>query len=154
VRLRRFGFHSQPTWLVLTFDGALDPARATNRASYSITRPGLGRRPDPFAPRRVPTASVIYDPNTDTVMLHTKRRLDLHRPYRLVVAGTGARGVADPSGTMIDGDGDGRPGGDDIVRVIGKILAGRADDAGPLFGSKFPIFRPATADRDSGPSRA
>src|SRR5262249_25966710 len=29
VALQRFGFHAQPTWLVLTFSEALDPARAT-----------------------------------------------------------------------------------------------------------------------------
>ncbi len=29
MRVRRFGFHAQPTWFVINFSGALDPTRAT-----------------------------------------------------------------------------------------------------------------------------
>ena len=146
VRFQRFGFHSQPTWLVLTFDRALDPARATDIANYSITGPRAGGHSGPRAQRRVSIESIRYDPGTRTVSLHTKGRLDLHHPYQLVVAGTGLHGLADPSGTMLDGDGNGRPGGDCIVRVIDTILAGRANDAGPLFGSTIPLFRPVPAN--------
>ena len=61
-----------------------------------------------------------------------------------------AHGLADPSGTMVDGDADGRPGGDFIARVVDTILAGRADDAGPLFGSTIPLFKPVPANPNPG----
>jgi hypothetical protein len=53
---------------------------------------------------------------------------------------------------MVDGEGDGRPGGDDSARILGKMLAGRADGVGPLFGSRFPVFKPGSVNPGSGRS--
>jgi uncharacterized repeat protein (TIGR01451 family) len=142
VRLQRFGFHRQPTWFVISFSGALDPARATIRANYVITEPMAGRRNDP----RIPIESVVYDPNQRTVMVHTKSRVNLHRPYRLVVVGSGPHGLTDISGKVIDGDRDGQPGGDYVGRITGKMLVGKANLGGPLFGSKPPTSKPDVAN--------
>src|SRR5262249_22253578 len=51
--LKRFGFHSQPTTLQLTFDKPLDPTTAQDVGNYRITGPSGSR---------VRIASVSYDP--------------------------------------------------------------------------------------------
>src|SRR5207248_3193884 len=40
VNVTRFGIHHQPTQIVLTFNGALDPAQAQNLANYRLVAPG------------------------------------------------------------------------------------------------------------------
>lgn len=110
--LLRFGFHSAPTFLVLTFDQPLDPARAGNAANYRLTGPSgaIGLR------------SAVYDEATRTVTLSPSRLLPLSSRYKLTIAGSTAGGVADRSGNPIDGDGDGRPGGDATLRFGREAL--------------------------------
>ena len=82
TNVQRFGFHTQPTTLVLQFNEALDPTRAEDVANYQIV-----------GPNGVPVAitSAVYDATADTVTLSPKTRLDLHKIYTLTVNGTGAR---------------------------------------------------------------
>ena len=60
VHLARFGIHSRPTSLVLTFDKALDPASAQDPLNYAITN---------SRGRSVRIASVVYDPSALTVTI-------------------------------------------------------------------------------------
>ena len=111
--LQRFGIHAQPTVLVLSFSGPLDPARAQDVNNYRITGPGS----DPIA---IDTAT--YDPATRTVTLLPRRRLDVHKRYRLTVVGTGPLGLANPAGLRLDGAGPGRPGTDAVATVDWSAL--------------------------------
>ena len=113
VSLRRFGFHAQPTVLVLTFDRPLDPTSAQDPRNYLITNllsPAIGVR------------SVAYDPFAKTVTLHPAQRLNVHRTYRLIVNGTGSTGVRSADGVALDGAGTGRPGSDFSMTIDRSTL--------------------------------
>ncbi len=67
--LQRFGFHAQRTVLVLSFNTALDPARAQDLSNYTLFSLGKNaRRPRPRL-RPVRLASALYDPVHLTVTL-------------------------------------------------------------------------------------
>ena len=121
--LERFGFHHQPTALVLTFDRPLDPARAELTSNYRLVALFHGGR------LRVPVAiaSAVYDPTQNTVTLtpkpHGRPFLPLHREYELTVVGTGGSGITAADGTPLAGRG-GVPGTDAVRRFRFEILAG------------------------------
>ncbi len=111
--LRRFGFHFQPTVLVLAFDRPLNPADAQDVANYRIVGPrGL----------LVPVASAVYDPTARTVTLHPSGRLNLHWVYHLTVRGTPPGGVRGLNGNLLDGAGTGRAGSDYVTSVTASHL--------------------------------
>jgi len=111
--LQRFGIHTQPTRIVLTFSGPLDAATATNRANYTI-----------FGANGVaiPIASAIYDAASSTVTLRPSRQLSVFRSFRLIVRGTGAGAISSPDGTLLDGNRDNTPGGDYIATINAASL--------------------------------
>ena len=123
TNVQRFGFHAQPTNLVLQFNEALDPTRAQNVANYQIV-----------GPNGVPVAitSAVYDAKADTVTLSPKTRLDLHKIYTLTVNGTGAQGVSDPSGNLLDGANNGQPGSNFVTTVTAANLVLTDVPGGPL----------------------
>ena len=119
LALRRFGFHAQATTLVLTFSAALDPTSAQALSNYTLVVLVHGGRRLPLR-----LVGALYDPATNAVTLRPARRLPLRLRHELVVSGTPPGGVRDATGRLIDGDGDGQPGGD-FVRAFGRdILAG------------------------------
>ena len=121
--VERFGFHAWPTTLVLHFNEALDPARAQDVANYRIVGPDG---------RTVAIASAVYDSAAHTVTLAPRRRLDLHRIYRLTVVGTGPRGIADGAGNLLDGGRTGRPGSDYVTSVkAANLVLGSTIPGGP-----------------------
>ena len=103
VNLQRFGFHQMPTTLVLTFDGPLDSNHAQNIDNYEIV--------DAHG-HEVAVKSANDYAATGRIVLHTKRRRDVHRSYQFTVRGTGPNGVSDGNGLLLDGNRNGAPGGD------------------------------------------
>ncbi len=99
--LRRYGIHMQPTVLVLTFNDGLDPASAQDLSNYKLVGP---------AGRSIAITSAVYDPTSNTVTLSPRTRVDLHDTYQLTVIGTGAGGVTDTRGALLDGADTGQPG--------------------------------------------
>ena len=67
--------------------------------------------------------SATYDPAARAVTLRPARLLSLNQVFRLVVNGTSTVGLADLAGNALDGDGDGRPGGDFTGRIDRASLA-------------------------------
>src|SRR5207247_2109399 len=55
---------------------------------------------------------VVYEAATQTLILTPRRRLDIHRRFRLTVNGSTPTGVVDLNGNLLDGDANGQPGGD------------------------------------------
>ena len=102
VDVTRFGFHAAPTFVVLTFSEDLDPTRAGDVSNYRLAGPtgSIGLR------------SAVYDAATRTVTLSPDRLLSLNFSYQVTVNGSTPAGVTDRAGNLIDGDRDGRPGGD------------------------------------------
>ncbi|SIO55552.1 hypothetical protein SAMN05444166_5109 [Singulisphaera sp. GP187] len=124
VGLQRYGFHAQPTTLVLRFSAALDPGRVQDLANYQIVT--LGGRG--LAGSRVGhvtrVRAAVYDPATQTVTLHPARRLNPRHTYRLTVRGTGPGGLASPTGVLLDGGGTGQPGSDFLGTIHRETLVG------------------------------
>ena len=122
--MRRFGFHAQPTFLVLSFSGPLDPARAQNLGNYTLVGPVSGSRSS--GGHVIKINSAVYDPTTYTVTLSPAERLNVHRRDRLVVHGTGPTGMSGSLGVLLDGTNTGIPGSDFVANFGREILAGPA----------------------------
>ena len=122
VSLKRFGFHMQPTSLVLTFSSALDPTRAEDVNNYQIvTMGGRGRNGD-LVGHVTRVRAAVYDPATLTVTLHPSQRLDFHNIYRLTVDGGTSNGLMGPTGVPLDSRGAGAPGRDDVMTLTWRNL--------------------------------
>jgi hypothetical protein len=114
----RYGYHAQSTFLVINFNSALAISTAEDAANYTIVGP---------AGRRIKVSSAVYDAATNTVMLKPAERLNIHRTYRLTVNGTTDPGLSNPSGTLLDGAGNGQPGSNYVTSLTWRNLAGRAN---------------------------
>jgi uncharacterized repeat protein (TIGR01451 family) len=147
LSLQRFGFHKQPTTFVLTFNSALDPARAQDVQNYNLA---------PISPsghlgKEIKIVSVVYAPLTMTVTIHPATRVYLFKRYRLEVNGTPPAGLASPSGIFLDGAGNGIPGSN-FVRIFGpSILAGPNPRVSRRTNHK--IRRSTSADSSTKPTR-
>ncbi len=115
--VRRFGYHMQPTYVVLTFNEPMDPARAQDPANYRIADP---------RGRAIRIASVQYDPSSNSATIVPASRLNVRWTYRLSVVGTGPRGLADVAGNLLDGQATGQAGSDFEANLDRSILAGPA----------------------------
>jgi uncharacterized repeat protein (TIGR01451 family) len=115
ISMQRFGFHAQPTTLVLTFDTQLDPQHAQNVANYQIVALGGSRH-------TVRIKSAVYNSATKTVTLSPVDRLNLHERFRLTVVGTEPSGVTDTLGNLLDGLANGEPGSNLAMILTGKDL--------------------------------
>ena len=129
TRVVRYGFHSQPTYLLLTFSTALDPSSAQDVSNYSLLGPIHRRGVPSYA---VGIESAVYDSATHTVTLKLSQRWNIHWRWQLTVNGTTPVGVKGASGAMLDGEGRGQSasvttaGSDYVTMVSMKNLAGRA----------------------------
>jgi hypothetical protein len=135
VDLRRFGFHAQPTMLVLSFDTALDPARAQDPNNYQVFQPGRDRRIGTGDDVAVSVRSATYDATANTVTLAVAKRLSVFVQNRLVARGTGAGAIAGANGNLLDGDGNGQAGGDFTASFGREILAGSVINGSLVEGS-------------------
>ena len=120
----RFGFHEQPTVLVLSFNEPLDPARAQSTSNYQIVTLGGRGRGGSHIGQVTPVARAIYDPLNSTVILLPAKRLDLHNLYRLTVNGAPLTGLTDSGGNPLDGSGNHQPGSPFVTVISGKTFAG------------------------------
>ncbi len=122
--LVRTGIHRQPTTLVLTFTGPLDPTRAQNVASYAIETLGGPGRGGSLVGHVIVLSAAVYDPATLSVTLFPVERLDIHNQYRLLILGTGPLGLTGVTGILLDGKGDGAPGSDFTATISMNTLEG------------------------------
>ena len=117
--LRRTGFHFQPTRLQLAFSAPLDRATAANTNNYQIVDLGpdgrIGTRDD----RVVKVRSAAYAASAQTVTLKPAHRLSFFRHYLVTVRATAPGGLTDAAGNLLDGNRDGRAGGDYQVIIKG-----------------------------------
>jgi hypothetical protein len=129
VLLQRFGYHMQPTSLVLSFNTALDAVSAQNVQDYRIVTVGGRGRGGKFAGRSIAIRKAIYNPSSLTVTLVPAQRLDIHNTYRLTVDGTDPTGVHGATGLPLDG---GNQGSNYEALITWRTLAGPA----PGFATK------------------
>ena len=126
VSLQRFGFHAQPTSLVLTFSSALDATTAQNVNNYQIVTLGGRGKNGRLIGHVTPVASAVYDPATLTVTLFPAQRLDIHNLYQLTVDGMPPGGLTGATGVPLAGQVNGVPGTSYVAVISGKNLAGPA----------------------------
>jgi hypothetical protein len=123
------GTAGQINGVVLTFSVPLDPTTAQNVKAYSISKKHKGDESSfgvidtstPGGTRRVRFKSAVYDPATQTVTLTPTDAFDLGRRFKRVrISGSGPNAISTATGAQIDGNGDGKPGGDAILhsRVV------------------------------------
>jgi uncharacterized repeat protein (TIGR01451 family) len=136
VSLKRFGFHEQPTVLVVGFSGALETHSAQDLNNYSLVLIAHGGR----LHLHVPIVQAAYNPTANTVSLRPTRLLPLRFSYVLTVNASTSTGVRAANGELVDGNGDGLPGGN-YVRQFGRnILSGPSK---PFFGRGVSRAQPA-----------
>ncbi|WP_165074533.1 Ig-like domain repeat protein [Paludisphaera rhizosphaerae] len=120
--VERFGYHHQPTSFVVGFAGDLDPVSASNVANYRIIGPGRDGRLGTKDDRIIPLRDATYDAATHTVRIRPVGQVPLHGVSLLIIQGDG--GIVDQNGVALDGDDDGRPGGEYQAVLDPKKLAG------------------------------
>jgi large repetitive protein len=119
----RYGYHFQPTLLVISFNGPITAASAQDVSNYKIV--GLDGH-------RIKIKSAVYDAATDRVILKPVQRLSIHHKYTLTINGTSSSGVASPTGLLLDGARTGHPGSKYVASVTWRNLAGRVSQAPAL----------------------
>jgi hypothetical protein len=98
----------------LTFSEELDVATVLDWTNYRLVDPGLDLRFGTGDDRTIQWRSVVSDTDRQGVILTPRRPLRPYRLYEVVVTGGG--GLRDTAGNELDGNRDGEPGGDFIVR--------------------------------------
>ena len=120
VSVVRLGQGNQPTRLYIGFDSDLAIATATNLANYRLVSAGrdgvLGTADD----RQIPLRAASYDFASRLVTLFPIRPYAFGLLTRLTVSGSEPFGIRDTSGTLLDGNADGLPGGDFVADVQGN----------------------------------
>jgi Bacterial Ig-like domain (group 3) len=141
-RVARYGFHHQPTFVVIYFSSPLDPTTADDVANYSLVGPVY---PHAMKSHAVKIADAVYDAAMDAVTLSMAGRWNVHWEWRLTVNGSTAGGVTGPSGAPLDGAAKGdstaqTTGGSNYVKGLTmKDLVGRASKlptAGAVAGER------------------
>ncbi len=127
----RFGFHMQPTSVVLTFSAALDPTRADDVNNYQFVAMSARGRHATAVGHVTRIRAAVYDPATLTVTLYPAGRLSIHKLYQLTVNGAGSSGLRGATGIPLDSRGNGTPGANYVAVISGKQLAGPAPTESP-----------------------
>jgi IPT/TIG domain len=118
----RYGYHAQPTYFVIYFNMALDPASARLASNYSVvawTIVGL-------IGQTFPVKSATYNAKSDSVTLAFAKRLVLRKSYTLTINGTTSAGIKNTFGVLLDGANTGRPGSNYVNTLSQYNLAGSA----------------------------
>ena len=123
TRVKRYGFHQQPTFLVLYFNSPLEVVPAENATNYTIAGPSRRRGK---AGDRIVVRKAIYDPASQTVTLIPAGRLNIHNRYTLTVNGESPSGLRSTSGGLLDGASAGQSGTNYQTSITFRNLAGRA----------------------------
>ncbi len=117
TNVQRFGYHAQPTYLVISFNMSLDPSSAEDAANYRIVGSGGGR---------IRVKSATYNAATNAVTLVLAQRLNLRKSYTLTINGTTSSAVRSSTGLPLDGAFTGEPGSDYVTTITQSDLAGPA----------------------------
>jgi type VI secretion system secreted protein VgrG len=128
VGLQRFGFHAQPTILVVSFSLPLDPAAAQNVGNYRIVTLGGPGRGGSLRGHVTPVSEALYDPVARTVTLYTAQRLDIHNLYQITINGTAPGGLRGIDGVLLAGAGTGKPGSNFVGLISRKTLVGQSTE--------------------------
>jgi len=99
--------------ILVRFSRAMAPGGVLSLGSYRLVSAGRDRRFGTRDDRTLAFRSATYDPASMTATLTPKGRTALNQPLQSVVRGSA---LVDLALNALDGDGDGRPGGDFVGR--------------------------------------
>ena len=128
VDVQRFGFHDQPTVLVVFFSMPLDPAPAQDVANYQIVTLGGPGRGGSLKGHVTRVSKAVYNAAAGTVTLYMAHRLDIHNLYRFTITGAAPDGLMGTDGVPLDGAGTGIAGSNYVSTITESTLAGRASE--------------------------
>jgi uncharacterized repeat protein (TIGR01451 family) len=103
----------------LTFNESLDATSAEDLRNYRLFIPGPDGRFGTGDDVRVGIRAAKYDPIARIVSLTTTRRLSAHATVEVRVDGVEPQALRDAGGVLLDGNGDGTPGGTYVARIRG-----------------------------------
>jgi RHS repeat-associated protein/uncharacterized repeat protein (TIGR01451 family) len=109
----------QVTEILVTFSGPVNLTEADLTGTYRLATAGAGGS---FVAKNagiIKLKSADYTAKTQTVALSLRKPMALTKPAQLLVYGTGRAGLRDSLGRLIDGDHNGRPGGNASVILTG-----------------------------------
>ena len=127
VNVQRFGFHEEPTILVVTFSMPLDAARAMDTANYRVVTMGGPGRGGSLRGHVTRVSTAVYDPTTRTVTLHMAQRMDIHNRYQITITGAAPDGLMSTAGVPLDGAG--KPGSNFVKLITEKMVVGPSAEA-------------------------
>lgn len=119
----------QVTEIVVTFSGAVNAAEADSINTYRLATPGKKGSYTAKNAGIIKLKSAVYNGSSDLVALTPKKPFALTKPVQLLVYGSGASGLQDAEGRLIDGDHNGTAGGNAIAILSKKSVT---IDAVPL----------------------
>jgi hypothetical protein len=150
LSLRRFGYHTAPTNIILSFDQPMN-ASSTEQTSNYFIQPVSRGTVIKAARQVIRVTSAIYNPGNQTVTLTPARQLNLHRIYVITANAQAPNGLANQYGVLLDGTGHGVPGRNFVFKFAG--LPSLANIPGP--GQAHPIgTRPPRASTQARPDAA
>jgi RHS repeat-associated protein len=126
-----FNKKHQVTQITAHFSGSLNAGKADALAAYRVTtagRKGLFTSKDA---KLVTLKSALYNARTDSIVLVPRNAFRLTRPVQVRISGSSRFGLTDRFGRFIDGNHDGRAGGDAvaILHSSGASIAARQQQA-------------------------
>ena len=83
TKIVRYGIHHQPTLLVVSFGGPLNPIDASNAANYVIIAPNHSGSFTGPGTTTIPIVSATYNPVTNSVSLLPATALNVHHLFQL-----------------------------------------------------------------------
>jgi hypothetical protein len=130
----------QVTGVVINLSGAVNAAEAQNIVTYALVAAGSGGSFTAKNAKSIKIKSAVYNPTSHQVIL-TPVPFALSKPVELVVNGNAPKGLQDASGRLIDGNRDGKAGGNAVAIIKKGGVTMGALPAGPLASKPKPRGR-------------
>jgi hypothetical protein len=111
------GKHKHFAGFELFFSAALEPGAAQNPANYTVTQTVKHGRKTKAKPVRL---VAVYNSSSDSVNLDLAGTPAFTLGGQIVVNAAAPGGITDTSGTALDGNDDGEPGGNAVLKVLPK----------------------------------
>jgi hypothetical protein len=125
----------QVTEIVIGLSGAVNAAEARSIATYELIAAGKGGSFTAKTAKAIKIKSAVYDAVHHNVIL-TTAPFTLSQPVELIVNGNAPRGLQDTAGRLIDGNHDGKVGGNAVAILKKGSVSMSALPAGPLATKK------------------
>jgi plastocyanin len=110
------------TQITIGWSAPLNASQAGDVAFFRLATAGKKGSFDAKNARMIKLKSATYVPALNEVVLTPAKPFTLSKPVQLMVSGQPTAGLEDAEGRLIDGDGNGQPGGDAIAILSRKVI--------------------------------